>query len=51
MPEVGVREVRRLGAALARHTGQEEGVAMGHLWGRLRILLQRGNAALLALRP
>ena len=44
------REVRKLGAALARHTGQEEGEAIGHLWGRLGILLQRGNAALLANR-
>ena len=44
------REVKKLGAALARHTGQEEGQATGHLWGRLGILLQRGNAALLANR-
>ena len=44
------REVRKLGAALARHTGQEEGEAIGHLWGRLGIYLQRGNAALLANR-
>ena len=44
------REVKKLGAALARHTGQEEGQAIGHLWGRLGILLQRGNAALLANR-
>ena len=42
------REVRKLGAALARHTDQEEGEAIGHLWGRLGIYLQRGNAALLA---
>ena len=44
------REVKKLGAALARHTGQDEGQATGHLWGRLGILLQRGNAALLANR-
>ena len=44
------REVRKLGAALARHTGQEEGEAIGHFWGRLGILLQRGNAALLSNR-
>ena len=41
-------EVKKLGAALARQTGQEEGEAVGHLWGRLGILLQRGNAAILA---
>ena len=44
------REVKKPGAALARHTGQEEGQATGHLWGRLGILLQQGNAALLANR-
>ena len=44
------QEVRKLGTALARHTGQEEGEAVSHLWGRLGILLQRGNAAILANR-
>ena len=43
-------EVRKLGAALARHTGQDEGEAVHHLWGRLGILLQRGNAAILGNR-
>ena len=47
---IAEREVRKLGAALARHTGQEEGEAIGHLWGRLGILLQRGNAAILGNR-
>ena len=44
------QEVRKLGTALARHTGQEEGEAISHLWGRLGVLLQRGNAAILANR-
>ena len=44
------QEVRKLGTALARHTGQEEGEAVSHLWGRLGVLLQRGNAAILANR-
>ena len=44
------REVKKLGAALARHTGQEEAEAISHLWGRLGILLQRGNAAILGNR-
>ena len=44
------REVKKLGAALARHTGQEEGEATAHLWSRLGILLQRGNAAILGNR-
>ena len=45
-----VREVKKLGSALARHTGQLEGEAISHLWGRLGILLQRGNAALMGNR-
>ena len=44
------QEVKKLGTALARHTGQEEGEAVTHLWGRLGVLLQRGNAAILANR-
>ena len=44
------REVKKLGSALARHTGQLEGEAISHLWGRLGILLQRGNAAILGNR-
>ena len=46
--EASVREVERLGAALARQTGQEEEEAVRHLWGKLGMLLQRGNAAILA---
>ena len=48
--QVAEREVGKLAAALARHTGQEEGEALRHLWGRLGILLQRGNAAILGNR-
>ena len=44
------KEVKKLGATLARHTGQEEGEAVSHLWSRLSILLQRGNAAILGNR-
>ena len=44
------RQVKKLGSCLARHTGQSEGEAISHLWGRLGILLQRGNAAILANR-
>ena len=44
------REVKKLGSCLARHTGQCEGEAISHLWGRLGILLQRGNAAILGNR-
>ena len=45
-----VGEVKKLAAALARQTGQDEGEAVRHLWGRLGILLQRGNAAILCNR-
>ena len=44
------REVKKLGAALARHTEQEDGEAISHLWSRMGILLQRGDAAILGNR-
>ena len=44
--KVAVKEVRKLGVALGRHTGQEEGEAVSHLFQRLSILLVKGNAAL-----
>ena len=43
-------EVKKLGVVLARQTGQEEGEVLRHLWGRLGLLLQRGNAAILGNR-
>ena len=43
-------EVKKLGAALARQSGQEEGEVLRHLWGRLGLLLQHGNAAILGNR-
>ena len=48
--EVAITEVERLGVALARQSGQDEDEAVRHLWGKLAILLQRGNAAILANR-
>jgi hypothetical protein len=45
-----VEQVRRLGAALSRQTGQEEGEAKRHLFQRLSLHLMRGNAALLVNR-
>ena len=47
---VAEHEVKKLGAALSRNNGQEEEEAVRHLWGRLGILLQRGNAAILGNR-
>ena len=43
-------EVRKLGAALARQSWQEESEVLRHLWGRLGPLLLRGNAAILGNR-
>ena len=39
-----------LGAVLSRHTGQEEGEVISHLWSGMGILLQQGNAAILGNR-
>ena len=42
-----VDQVRKIGSALARHTGQEESEAIRHLGQRLSVLLAKGNAALI----
>jgi hypothetical protein len=44
---VAVHQVDKLAAALARHSGEDERVATRHLWQRLAVTLQKGNAALL----
>ena len=44
------KEVKKLAAAMARHTGQDEEMAGKHSWGRLAMLLQKGNAAILGNR-
>jgi hypothetical protein len=44
--ELAVGEIRKLAAALARQSGQEEKEARSHLFQKLSILLVRGNAAL-----
>lgn len=48
--EVAVVQVKKLASALARHNGQEEGEVAGHIWSRLGVLLQRGNAMMMANR-
>ena len=45
--EVAERELRKLGSALARQTGQEEAVAIAHLFQKLSVLLMKGNTALI----
>ena len=48
--KAAVGEVKKLGCALARHTGQEEGVAISRLFQRLAVLLVKGNMALICNR-
>ena len=45
--EASEQVVVRLGQALARTAGQEESEVVKHLFGRLSILLQRGNCQLI----
>ena len=44
---VALEQFSKLGSALARHTGQEEGEKVGHLIKRVSILLQRGLSGML----
>ena len=48
--EASVAIIKGLGVALARASGQEEGEVVRHLFGRLSILLQRGNSSLILSR-
>ena len=48
--EVAEAQVKKIASALAQHNGQEEGEALSHTWSRLGVLLQRGNAAMMANR-
>ena len=45
--DVAVEQVRKLGGALAQHTGEEEGVVKQRLFQKLSIQLMKGNAAIL----
>ena len=45
--EQKVNQVKKLGSALARQTGQEESEAIRHLIQRVAVLLVKGNSALL----
>ena len=42
-----ITEVKKLGSALARHTGEEETTTIKHLFQQLSLALVKGNAALL----
>ena len=45
---MAAREVKKLGSALARHTGEEEGGTVRKSFVRLSVLLMKGNAAILS---
>ena len=45
--EVAEAELRKLGTALARQTGQEDGVATSHIFQKLSVLLVKGNSAMI----
>ena len=47
MHQVAVTQLKRLGAALARHNGSDEHEAVNQLFQRISLHLMRGNAALL----
>ena len=47
---VAVRQVKMLGAALARQKGQEESETTRHLFQRVSLTLARGNSSLLVSR-
>ena len=48
--KVAVQQMKKLGAVLARHRGEEEQKEVRHLFQRLSLLLMRGNASLLVNR-
>ena len=42
-----MEQIKKLGSAKARHTGEEEGQEISRLFQNLSIALMRGNSALL----
>ena len=48
--KVAIQQVKKLGAVLARHRGEDEQRETRHLFQRLSLLLMRGNASLLVNR-
>ena len=48
--KTAVQQMKRLAAALARHTGQDESIATSHLFQRFSLNLMRGNAAMMTTR-
>ena len=50
MHSVTIQQLKQLGSALGRQTGQEESVAIGHLFQRFSLHLMKGNASMLVTR-
>ena len=48
--KTAVQQMKRLAAALARQTGQDESIATSHLFQRYSLNLMRGNAAMMTTR-
>ena len=48
--KVAVEQTQRIGAALSRHQGIEENIAIKQLFQRMSITLMRGNAAMIMSR-
>ena len=48
--KTAVQQMKRLAAALARHTGQDKSIATSHLFQRYSLNLMRGNAAMMTTR-
>ena len=45
--KAAIDEVKKLGSALARHSGEDESITISHLFQQLSIALMKGNASLL----
>ena len=45
--KAAIAEVKKLGSALARHSGEDESITISHLFQQLSIALMKGNASLL----
>ena len=50
MHRVTIKQLKQLGSALGRETGQEESVAISHLFQRFSLNLMKGNASMLVTR-
>ena len=48
--EAAVDLIKKLGQALARSVGQEEAEVKRHLYGRLSVLLMKGNSQMMLTR-